>query len=65
VLYKSDYYFIIIIIISIIMHTSTMSISSLSFMLSTVRHPWLMKKYRPGSIDTSSFSAQSQQPSWN
>jgi len=38
--------------------TSTMSISSLSFMLSTVRQPWLMKKYSPGSICTSSFSAQ-------
>jgi len=38
--------------------TSTMSISSLSFMLSTVRQPWLMKKYSPASNCTSSFSVQ-------
>ncbi len=37
-------------------HTSASLISSLSSMLSTVRHPWLMLSYKPGSSLTRSFS---------
>ncbi len=36
--------------------TSASLISSLSSMLSTVRHPWLMLSYRPASSLTRSFS---------
>ncbi len=39
-------------------HTSASLISSLSSMLSTVRHPWLMLSYIAGSSLTRSFSAQ-------
>ena len=37
-------------------HTSASLISSLSSMLSTVRHPWLMLSYKPASSFTSNFS---------
>lgn len=39
-------------------HTWTKSISSLSSMLSTVRQPWLMKWYKPGSCWMSSLSTE-------
>ena len=37
-------------------HTSASLISSLSSMLSTVRHPWLMLSYKPASSFISNFS---------